>query len=192
MNVSDRALKKAMCVALRMDEKAWAAGVADFRREKDGFFLRGPHSPLGPSARAGFKGLSYYPATATYRFIAKLRREPEQHMEIPRSAGDTVTYRRVGSFTLPFPGAEGTLAAYETEGHGHGELFLMFRDATSGKETYGAGRYLEATPGDDDEYLVDFNFAYHPFCAYDDAFTCPLPPAENWLRVPIPAGERLP
>jgi len=67
-------------------------------------------------------------------------------------------------------------------------LFLPFRDATSGKETYGAGRYLDLDVRGD-EVLIDFNYAYTPNCAYSADWSCPLPPAENWLEVPIRAGE---
>jgi uncharacterized protein (DUF1684 family) len=71
------------------------------------------------------------------------------------------------------------------------ELFLPFRDATSGRETYGAGRYLEVDPPDaDGRVVVDFNLAYNPYCAYNPDWSCPIPPGENWLDVPIRAGER--
>ena len=69
-------------------------------------------------------------------------------------------------------------------------LFLPFRDATSGRETYGAGRYLDVQPPDaDGDVVIDFNLAYNPYCAYSEGFSCPLPPAENRLDVPIRAGE---
>ena len=71
-------------------------------------------------------------------------------------------------------------------GHGY---FLPFRDATSGKETYGAGRYLDVPRGENGQVVVDFNYAYSPYCAYGDAYSCALPPRENWLTVPIEAGE---
>jgi uncharacterized protein len=93
---------------------------------------------------------------------------------------------------LPFPeGAVVRLHAYRAaEGKDHG-LFVPFRDATSGKETYGAGRYLDLEPREDDLYELDFNRAYHPYCAYDDAWSCTLPPPENRLPVRVEAGERL-
>ena len=69
------------------------------------------------------------------------------------------------------------------------ELFIPFRDATSGKETYGAGRYVEAEPLGGGRFTLDFNRAYNPYCAYNDAWRCPLPPSENWLAVAIRAGE---
>ena len=75
---------------------------------------------------------------------------------------------------------------------GHNGYFLPFRDATSGNETYGACRYLDLEPAPDGSVTVDFNYAYAPFCAYNDAYSCALPPQENWLEVPVRAGERNP
>ncbi len=85
-------------------------------------------------------------------------------------------------------GAEAALTVYRDLEQG--ALFVPFRDATSGMESYGAGRYLEPEPAPGGRLHVDFNYAYNPYCAYNDAWSCPLPPAENTLRVPIRAGER--
>lgn len=77
--------------------------------------------------------------------------------------------------------------------HGYsaeGKLFIPFRDRTLGHESYGAGRYLETHLLENELWLVDFNFACNPYCAYNDQWTCPLPPIENWLRAPIRAGEQ--
>jgi uncharacterized protein (DUF1684 family) len=70
-------------------------------------------------------------------------------------------------------------------------LFLPFKDLTSGKETYGAGRYIDLDPKNekDSQIEIDFNLAYHPFCAYNHTFTCPLPPAENLIPMAVTAGE---
>jgi hypothetical protein len=72
-----------------------------------------------------------------------------------------------------------------------GSLFVPFVDTTSGNETYGSGRYLDLDVESDGSLVIDFNLAYHPYCAYSSAYSCPLPPAENRLPVPIRAGERL-
>ncbi|MEZ3114446.1 DUF1684 domain-containing protein [Halobaculum sp. MBLA0147] len=88
-----------------------------------------------------------------------------------------------------------TLAAYRREGD-DGGLFVPFRDKTTGQATYRGGRYMDLHPEgeltDGDEVTVDFNLAYTPFCAFDDAFACPLPPEENWLSTTVPVGERDP
>jgi hypothetical protein len=114
------------------------------------------------------------------------------------TAGEPVEYVRVARLTFDLAGSERELYAYEQVGDESGEtLFVPFRDATSGGETYGAGRYIELHPEEPDDLLVnggevplDFNLAYFPFCAYNDAFACPIPPAENALDVRIEAGER--
>ena len=120
---------------------------------------------------------------------------------------------RAGSLRFELNGERRSLAAYvldDASGHVHAAeaaeapegqeapdeelpgLFVPFLDATSGHETYGAGRYLDLEPEDDGTYTLDFNLAYHPSCVYDVRFSCPLTPAENRLPVRIEAGERLP
>jgi uncharacterized protein len=156
------------------------------RREKDVAFRTDPHSPIPAEKRPSFKGLAYYPVDAKYRFEAALVREEPKVLEIQRSGGDVVQYRRLGHFKLKLPAGEAKLALYESKGH----AFIPFRDATSGKETYGAGRYLDPPKLPDGKYLIDFNEAYNPFCAYNEAYSCPFPPPENWLKIPVQAGEK--
>ena len=102
------------------------------------------------------------------------------------STGDERTYTHYGQFQLTVDGEPAQLTIYADE---HG-FFLPFVDALAGKETYGGGRYLQPRPLGNDHFLVDFNVAYNPYCAYNEAWSCPLPPRENWLRVPIRAGEQ--
>jgi len=173
-----------------MDDHGWLDQLRRFRSSKDEFLGNDSHSPLGPVQRRTFKGLSYYRPDPRYRFEVELEPDAPQELRMPRTGGDEVVYTRVGTFTLGLPAGAVRLAAYDA-GH-EGELFLPFRDATSNKETYGAGRYLEAQALGDGRYLVDLNFAYHPFCYFNEAWTCPIPPFENHLKVPIEAGERLP
>ena len=109
-------------------------------------------------------------------------------MAIPTSDGATQVYRRAGRVRVVVGGQEAPLTLFAPQA-GHG-LFLPFRDATAGRETYGAGRYLDVAPPVDGRVVLDFNYAYNPYCAYNEHWSCPLPPVENWLRVPIRAGER--
>lgn len=174
-----------------MDLDAWRTRLLEERRAKDAFCRTDPDSPLPAEARAGFPGLAYFPPDPRLRFELPLLPAPPRRLRIPRTGGDEASYVRVGTFTVRLADSAATLAAYEGDGYAHGELFVPFRDATSAKETYGAGRYLEALPLRGGRYRLDFNRAYHPYCAYDDRFTCPLPPQENWLSQPVRAGERL-
>jgi len=153
---------------------------------KDEFFARGGDSPLTGEQRATFTGLRYFDADPSLRFDAALERPTTtEYEDIQTSDGQVQHLPRAGTLRLQIGGAEVALAAYD-QGH---ELFIPFRDATSGDETYGAGRYVEAHPIGHDRYEIDFNTAYNPYCAYNENWSCPLPPRENWLAVPIRAGE---
>jgi uncharacterized protein (DUF1684 family) len=119
-------------------------------------------------------------------------------LQLPVSGGGTMRFRRIGFVDVPFPAGTRSLGLFWMEGYAGG-LFLPFRDATNGQETYGAGRYLldAAKSADLGGDLVgatlhlDFNFAYQPSCAFDPRWACPLAPPENWLDLPVHAGERI-
>lgn len=159
------------------------------RREKDDAFRLDPTSPVPSAERAAFKGLRYYPVDPAWRFEARLVPNPKRpEVVMQTSDGAQKRYVDVGHFELRTPSGELRLQAYQGPGPA---LFVPFRDATSGKETYGAGRYLDLhAPEPGGAHVVDFNLAYNPFCAYNDDYSCPFPPTANWLQVPIPAGER--
>ncbi len=169
--------------------------VADFRARKDAFFAEHPGSPLPAADRAGFTGLPYYPIDARYRFedlaLDAYTGEEPSHFQIPTSDGRLRPAHRAGTLSFELDGERRRLTGYVLdEGDPH-KLFVPFLDATSGSETYGAGRYLDLEPEDDGTYALDFNLAYHPSCVYDARFSCPLTPAENRLPIRVEAGERL-
>jgi uncharacterized protein (DUF1684 family) len=114
--------------------------------------------------------------------------EQIEEFTIQTSTDDELTYYRIGTVEFEIGGEAATLAVYKSPHHD--DLFLPFRDATSGQETYGAGRYLEPVELGGGKLLVDFNLAYNPYCAYSEHYSCPLPPLENWLKLPIRAGEQ--
>jgi len=162
----------------------------EFRRDKDEFFRDDPRSPLTPEQRATFVGLSYYPEDLRLRIEAELDTAVDRDEDIvmQTTTGGTQVYRRAGKVRFEVDGQPAEITLYESpEQH---ELFVPFRDATSGKETYGAGRYLEVEPPADGRAVVDFNDAYNPYCAYNPEWSCPIPPGENWLAVPVRAGEK--
>ncbi len=165
---------------------SWQTALEEFRARKDAYFRSG----RGPILEVGrFEGLSYFPPDPAWNLQLRLERLPAAVVELPTTTpGQTQRYVAWGAATLP-SGEQLTLYAREDEPQ-PAALFAPFRDATSGKETYGAGRYLDALLAGDVAQL-DFNRAYHPYCAYSAAWTCPLPPAENWLRGAVEAGERL-
>lgn len=163
--------------------------VLEFRDEKDRFFKVAPQSPLPEQDRNDFSGLSYYEPDGTFAFTVDLQPVEPTDVQISTTTGDQRTYKRVATATISVGGEDATLALYSS---GHESLFLPFRDATSGSETYGAGRYIDVTPNGDGTVVIDFNYAYAPFCAYSDRYSCALPPQENWLSLAIRAGERNP
>ena len=115
--------------------------------------------------------------------------DTSEPLTLQTSTGDEQVFYRIGSIEFEVEGEPAKLALYKSQHHD--ELFLPFRDATSGSETYGAGRYLEPEELSNGQVLVDFNLSYNPFCAYSEAYSCPLPPFENHLTtVAIRAGEK--
>lgn len=170
--------------------------VEQFRADKDAYFKSGAGSPIPAAERETFEELPYYPVDPALVFD-DLSLEPYSgnepvRFEIPTSDGRLRPAERAGVFRFPLDGEPRTLTAYTFEGGQSTSLFVPFLDATSGAETYGAGRYLDVEPEEDGTYSLDFNFAYHPSCVYDPRYSCPLTPAENRLSVAIRAGERLP
>jgi uncharacterized protein (DUF1684 family) len=174
----------------------YASAIAGYRAEKDAFFKSAPGSPIPLDERDAFTGLPYYPIDEDL-VLEGLSLEPyagdePTTFQIPTSDGRLRPARRAGTFSFDLGGERRRLTAYELEGaHSDGRLFLPFLDATSGIQTYGAGRYLDLEPDEDGTYAIDFNQAYHPSCVYAPQFSCPLTPAENRLPIAVHAGERL-
>ena len=168
-------------------ELFYIAGIQEERAMKDRFFRTDPHSPI--EDRINFGGLNYYDLNPDYRYTLTLQpAETREELTFQTSTGDEQIYHRLGTIEFEVEGEAGKLTIYQSP-HQDG-LFLPFRDATSGNETYGAGRYLEPHDLGGGELLVDFNLCYSPFCAYSDAYSCPLPPFENHLKTAIRAGEK--
>ena len=177
------------------EQSAAKRQIEAFRKQKDKFFLENQDSPLTQEDKDQGKGLSYYDFDEKYRVNAKLI--PEQHPGIFRvqtTTGDHKEYTRIGRLEFELDGQQLCLTAFMPPSdeplHGN-RIFVPFRDKTSGKESYGAGRYLDLNKRESGEYVVDFNKAYNPYCAYSPYYSCPLPPGENNLTVEIRAGEKL-
>jgi hypothetical protein len=173
----------------------WRAALVDRRAEKDAYLADHPHSPLPADEREGFEGLDYYDPDPDYRYVLDLETadDPER-VVVETTADGEREYVAAGRFRFDLDGAERTLVAYRRP-DGDANLWLPFRDTTSGDTTYGAGRYLDldaAADREDGRWVVDFNGAYSPFCAYSDAYECPLVPPTNWLETRVEAGERYP
>ena len=165
--------------------------LTEFRESKDEFFAKDGHSPLMDQQRSRFKGLEYYPENSDLRFvltISELTEAQKERVDIATSTGEFQPYLRWGTITFSVEGESATLSVYqEVDGE---EFFLPFADTSSGHETYGSGRYLDVLSLHGGKVLVDFNYAYNPYCAYNPNWSCPIPPLENRLKVPIHAGEK--
>jgi hypothetical protein len=156
-----------------------------FRSTKDQFFATHPSSPLTPRQRARFRGLVYFPPNP--ELVVECELDTPLEVELTTSYGDRERYRRAGLVRFDVGGNPVLLTLLRSDRKG---LFAPFRDATSGSESYDAGRYLEARSLGDGRVLLDFNYAYNPYCAYDPGWRCPIPPRENHLAVRIGAGGR--
>jgi uncharacterized protein (DUF1684 family) len=158
------------------------------RGQKDRYFKLSPDSPIPPDQRAEFAGLSYYPENADLRLVVRVEEfDTKEPVQMITSTGGVQEYVRWGRFQFEVGGEPAALTVYYAS---WGDYFVPFVDATSGMETYGAGRYLELEEQADGSFVADFNLAYNPYCAYSEDYSCPIPPAENRIGVPIRAGER--
>jgi uncharacterized protein (DUF1684 family) len=113
--------------------------------------------------------------------------DPKDKIEMQTTTGDTQIYERFGRFKFQVDGQDAELTIYSS---GNG-FFLPFVDSLAGQETYPAGRYLEPEPLPGGRFLVDFNLAYNPYCAYNEMWSCPITPFENRVKVPLRAGEKI-
>jgi uncharacterized protein len=174
--------------------------IERFRRGRDELFRAHPQSPIEPEERQSFEGLRYFAHDPAYRVRARLEPGDGSELVIDTGGDDgAVRYRRGGTLVFQLSGTSCRLTVLSLVQYAGG-LFVPFRDATAGPETYGGGRYLFDTAKDTDglvlevaagssEVIVDFNYAYNASCAYSPRWACPLAPRENFLAVPVRAGE---
>ena len=179
--------------------RSWEQDVVAARRHRDAAFASDPDSPIPLKERARFHGLTHYPLDPTWRLAGWV--EPYQHPEkiaIVTTAGKPRPCERWGRVTFSREGRVLALQVYRLldlpDRPGGEGLFLPFKDETSGTSTYAAGRYVDLEGPDGGPFVLDFNLAYNPSCAYGDPdrFQCPATPAENRLPIAVTAGERGP
>src|SRR5258706_9689366 len=162
-----------------------------WRERRDDLFRNHPQSAIPTSERAAFPRVPYYESAPAFAFTAAVRPLPRESYDVDTSTGGVIRFVRFGAVDIPI----GSLEVLWLDEYSGG-VFLPFRDATSGKTTYGGGRYLlDTAKGADlgstgDTLVLDFNFAYHPSCVYDPKWTCPLAPLSNRLPAAVAAGER--
>ena len=163
--------------------------LSDFRKAKDDFFRTDHESPFDHFQQKSFSGLNYYPENPDMRFDLSLEKaEKPEHIIMVTSTGDEQEYLHVGQVRFVLQGQGTILQVYVSIGDGN--YFIPFVDATAPAETYGGGRYLEPEDLGAGQLHVDFNLAYNPYCAYNDRWSCPIPPRANRIAVRIEAGEK--
>lgn len=162
--------------------------LIEFRRQKDDFFRHDQHSPLTPEQQDRFGGLDYFEPNPDLDLQVEVDELDEKDsLQMETTTGGVQTYQRFGIFPLEVDRETTRLTIF----HNQNGFFLPFVDSQAGELTYPAGRYLEPEQLPDGRFHVDFNYAYNPYCAYNDAWTCPITPTENRVGVPIRAGEKV-
>jgi uncharacterized protein (DUF1684 family) len=180
------------------EEAAYIKGIEAQRLMKDKQFKSAGNSPIPREKIRNFSHLQYFPVDAAYRVEATyLANDTGTTFTIETSTAEKRTYVKKGSLQFTLHGKRLTLAAYQDETLAGTKkyakhLFVPFTDVTTGKESYGAGRYLDVNFPDGQTVTLDFNLAYNPYCAYNHNYSCPIPPRENHLPVRIEAGEKIP
>ncbi|WP_083940627.1 DUF1684 domain-containing protein [Rudanella lutea] len=168
----------------------WEKELTNSRKNKDEFFRTDKESPL--EDKASFNGLIYFPGNIEYRVEARFEpfADKTQRIVISLSDGSEEVYEQSGHAVFKLRGEVCRLLIVK-----QGDTYsILFKDATSGKTTYGGGRYIDLKESafQGNNVTIDFNTAYHPYCVYNHTYACPLPPAENTLPVAVEVGEKLP
>lgn len=177
-----------------MQASEWKKNLGRARETKDAFFAQHWQSPIPPQDSLRFRGLEYYPPDASYRFELELHEHPAKEVvRMANAKGNEQDFVRWGEFRFKIAGKEQSVQAYKSS-HEE-EMFLVpFKDAMSGKETYGSAPYLDLELGRDrtpeGRWNLDFNQAYNPWCAYSEAYTYPFVSVQNWHEVSIYTGGK--
>ena len=157
--------------------------------------LDSTNSILTSEERSHFVGVDYYPFDENYQIEGTFKKSRGRKFEMPTSTERKAIYRRYGYLEFTFEDQLYRLTVYQNVASKRkttyeGDLFIPFRDATSSNETYGGGRYLDLKIPSSSNVIIDFNLAYNPYRAYSPRYSCPIPPEENTLPIPIRAGEK--
>jgi uncharacterized protein (DUF1684 family) len=176
-----------------MEISEWKKLLEEERAEKDWFFAKNWQSPVSTKDRSKLKGLDYFLLDPNYRLEVELHEHKKKEtVKMAYTKGEEQDFIKWGEFRFEVDGKELVLQAYKRLSIDE-TLFVPFRDATSGKETYSAGRYLDLnsaisqTP--EGKWILDFNKAYNPWCVYSDMYTCPFVPLKIGLRYQYRQGK---
>lgn len=175
---------------------AYIKEVQSSRKKKDLAFKRGENSPILPKDKRKFKELPYFPVNPAYKVKATFVRDSSQApFKMKTSTGRLPDYVKYGELHFTLSGNPYVVTVYQNleliqKPEYKDYLFIPFMDETNGFDTYGGGRYLDFRIPSTAKVILDFNLAYNPYCAYSPNYSCPIPPAENHLKVKLEAGEK--
>ncbi len=172
----------------------YSQSLLEARAGKDEMLRTSGNSPVPASRRAALLPLPYFQPDPGYRVPAQLQQDAQagRTIQMLTSTGQMRPTRVMGRLEFSLNGRPLALEAFEEEGSNGQKLFVPFTDETTGHDTYGAGRYVDLDRTSTGIYVIDFNTAYNPYCAYNPTYDCPIPPKENRLAVAVRAGEKAP
>ncbi|GJM61925.1 DUF1684 domain-containing protein [Persicobacter diffluens] len=170
--------------------ETYLASISEHRSKQNDFFKNSEQSPLTEEQKKSFQHLDYFPAQTDFCLQAKVNRTfSNETIAVQTSSGKAKTYFPYAYLEFEIQKQPFKLLALQPTAHPD-MLLVAFTDNTTGHETYGAGRYIEIPLPKEDLITLDFNKAFNPYCAYSDGWSCPIPPLENHLNIPVTAGEK--
>ncbi|MCB0463866.1 MAG: DUF1684 domain-containing protein [Flavobacteriaceae bacterium] len=180
-----------------VQDKRPLLGETDYQKEQNAKFKDATTSPLTDKDRKYFKGLDFFKFDSTYIVKALLKRTPDTEWFNMKTTTERLSKERVfGVLNFEINGKSFSLNVYQGEENMQTKgledyLFLPFLDDTNGEESYGGGRYIDLRIPESDTITIDFNRAYNPLCVYNEKYSCPLVPRENYLPIEVKAGVKL-
>lgn len=178
-------------------QQGYTDSIQQLRDEHVAELLEPANGILNETEVAKIRSLAYFPVDASKKIKAVFVEKKGKKFQLPTSSGSTKTYLQYGFIEFKWQETNVRLNVYQdvnlAKKTGYEDyLIIPFKDATSGNETYGGGRYIDFRIPKTREVLIDFNLAYNPYCAYSHRYSCPIPPVENQLTISIDAGEKTP
>jgi len=172
----------------------WKEYLEKNRKAKDDYFAQHQQSPIPINERENFERLNYFTPNPKFYFELDIHEHNKKEtIQIQDSKDNMRTLIRWGEFIFKIDSKEYKLQVYKSDPN-EKHFFVPFRDENSGKETYGAGKYLDLDEENNKtptgKWILDSNVSYNPFCAYNENYACPFVPTENWMKVSILAGEK--
>ena len=172
------------------------ASFTRYKAEKDSLFISAPWSPLTEADKQDFTGLNYFEYNPDFLFKGEIIKysQPETTVIFATKENDVRQALKYGYFTFVYKKDEYRVQIFKMKSRNENSfnyLFLGFTDQSSGNETYSTGRYIDIEENQYNYYLIDFNYAYNPYCAYNSKYSCPIPPKENRLPFAVTAGEKI-